>query len=129
MFNSQNCQIWGQKETMVGKLLQLQNKAMRIINFKPNDHPTNALYHSNKILKITDYIKLLNCMFIKNVLARDCLSNFRETFRLANNMHQHHTKHAAKNYVTLKQSKTQFYGIYSIEYQAESFWNILKNKS
>ena len=71
-----NSQIWRQKETMVRKLLQLQNKTIRIINFKPNDHPTDAHYHSNKILKFTDYIKLLNCMFVKNVLARDCLSSF-----------------------------------------------------
>ena len=89
LFNSHliyACQIWGQKETMVRKLLQLQNQAMRIINFEPTDHPADAL-HSNIILKITDYIKLLNCMFVKNVLARDCSSNFRGTFKLANNMH------------------------------------------
>ena len=51
------CQIWdkkGQKETMVTKLFQLQNKAMRITIFKTNDHPADALYHSNKILKIMD---------------------------------------------------------------------------
>ena len=57
-------------------LFELQNKVVGGINFKPNDHSADALYHSNKILKITDYIKLLNCMFVKNVLARDCLSNF-----------------------------------------------------
>ena len=61
---------------MVGKLLQLQNKAMRTVSFKPNDHPTDAIYHSNKILKIKDYIKLLKRMFAKNVLTRDCLNNF-----------------------------------------------------
>ena len=44
----------GTKRYMVRKLLQSQNKAMRIINFKPNDHPTDAIYHSNKILKIID---------------------------------------------------------------------------
>ena len=37
---------------------------MRIINFKTNNHPADALYHCNKILKITDYIKLFNCMFV-----------------------------------------------------------------
>ena len=75
------CQIWGQKEIMVRKLLQLQNTAMRLINFKLNDHPADALYHSNKILKVTDYIKLLSCLFVKNILARHCLSNFQGTFR------------------------------------------------
>ena len=54
---------------------------MRLINFEPNDHPADALYHSNKILKVTDYIKLLSCLFVKNILARHCLSNFQGTFR------------------------------------------------
>ena len=31
---------------------------MRIINFKTNDHPADALYHGNKILKITDLLKI-----------------------------------------------------------------------
>ena len=56
---------------------------MRIVNRKPDDRTADArLYHSNKIQKITDYIKLLNCTFVKNILARDCLSNFRVAFRL-----------------------------------------------
>ena len=50
---------------MIKKALQLQDKAMRTINFKANDHPADELYHFNEILKITDYIKLLNCMFVK----------------------------------------------------------------
>ena len=100
---------------------------MRIINFNSDDHPADALCHCNKILKIIDYIKLLNCTFEENVLARDCFGNFRRTFKLANNMHQHCTRHAANNSVILKQSQTQFYGIHSIEYQAASFWNMLQN--
>ena len=115
---------------MVRKFLQLQNKAMRTINFKTNDHPADELYHCNKILhiRITDYIKLSNWIFVENVLAKDCLSNFKGTFKLANNMHQYYTKHAANDSMILKQSQTQFYGIHSIEYQAASFWNNLQNQ-
>ena len=131
LFNSHliyACQIWGPKEAVVRKRLQLQNKSTRIINFKPNDYPAHALYHFNKTLKITDYIKLLNCMFVKNVLAKDGISNFRGTCRLANNMDQHCTRHAVENSVILKQSQTYFYGVHSIEYQATSFWNTLQNQ-
>ena len=117
----------GTKKTLVRKLPQLQNKTVRIINFKPNDQPAGALYHSNKILKITNYIKLFNYIFIQIVLARHCLINFRGTVRLANNMHQHSTRHVANNSVILKQSQTQFYGIFSIEYQTASSWNTLQN--
>lgn len=80
----------------------------KISNFKHNDHSTDALYHSNKILKITDYIGLLNFMFAKNALARGCLSNFRGAFRLANNTHHLCTRHAAKVSVILKNHKNRF---------------------
>ena len=45
------CQMWRHNETIVRKILQLQNKAMRITNFKPNDYPADVLYHSNKLFK------------------------------------------------------------------------------
>ena len=44
LFNSHliyACQIWRLKETMIRELLQLQNKAMRITNFKPNAGPNH----------------------------------------------------------------------------------------
>ena len=63
-------------------------------------------------LKITDHIKLLNCIFVKNVLPRNCLSNLQGDFRLANNIRQHSTRHVANNSVILNQSQTQFYGIH-----------------
>ena len=76
------CQIRGRKEAVIRKLLQLQNNATKIVRWKPNYCPTDAqLYHSSKILKIADYIKLLNCTFVKNILATDYLSNFQGTSR------------------------------------------------
>ena len=32
------------KKLMFGKLLQLQKEVMRIVSFKTNDHPADALY-------------------------------------------------------------------------------------
>ena len=61
---------------------------MRIINFKTNDPPADALYHCHKILKITDYIKLLNCMlekkcinYVLKCIKMYCLSDFEGTFK------------------------------------------------
>ena len=53
----------------IKKISRLQDKALRIINFKPINHPMLELYKNDKILKLQDYIKLLNCMFVKDVLA------------------------------------------------------------
>ena len=63
------CQIWGQNEAKMKQISELQDKALGIINFKSKNHPVSELYKSNKILKLTDYIKLLNCMFLKDTLS------------------------------------------------------------
>ena len=100
---------------------------MRVINFKTNDHPADALYHFDKIVKIIGYIKLRNCMFIKNVLARNSLSNFQGTFKLANKMHHYHTRHATNNSVILPITNTVLWNPFDrilssifLEYLAES---------
>ena len=65
MFHSHliySCQIWGQNNTILRKFEPLQNKALRIINFKNNEYNANELYKTNKILRIAD--KLLNCLYL-----------------------------------------------------------------
>ena len=45
-------------------------KFLVIINFKPFTHPTGKLYFSNKILKITDPVKVINCVFVAEALNK-----------------------------------------------------------
>ena len=71
------CQIWGQKENnTIKKLSDIQDNTIRIISFKDKNYPTNELYYNNKILKIADYIKLLNCLFVKSILLNNHLPIF-----------------------------------------------------
>ena len=53
---------------------------MRIINLKNNEYNVNKLYKTNKILKIADYIKLLNCLFVRDVIAQSTIPQFQEFF-------------------------------------------------
>ena len=83
LFNSHliyACQVWGQDPLYLRRLSILQNKALRIINFKAYDYPTNDLYHESKILNIEDYIKLLNCFFVKDVLEKTSIKIFQKFF-------------------------------------------------
>ena len=116
-------QIWGQNNTILRKLELLQNKAMRIINFKNNEYNVNELYKTNKILKIADYIKLLNCLFVRDVIAQPTIPPFQEFFIQMRDTHQHNTRHARQNTVTLNQYKTAFYGTHSIKHQSALIWN------
>ena len=56
-------QIWGQNNQLILKMRKLQNKALRIINFKPIRFSVNPLYNKSEILKFADSIKLSNFLF------------------------------------------------------------------
>ena len=100
LFNSHliyACQVWGQDPLYLERLSILQNKALRIINFKEYDYPTNDLYHESKILKIEDYIKLLNCFFVKDVLEKTSIKIFQNFFTKTKEVHNHTTRHSSHN--------------------------------
>ena len=120
-------QVWGQKENQIKKTSELQDKALRIINFKPINHPVLELYKNNKILKLQDYIKLLICMFVKDVLAGNHIPVFEKVFMKTSETCRHRTRHSSKNTVVLPQPKTENYGKTSVFYQAALTWNNMKN--
>ena len=131
IFNSHliyTCQIWGQKESTIEKLSEIQDKAIRIISFKDKNYPTNELYYIKKILKIADYIELLNCLFVKSILLNNHLPIFENLFKKASAAHSYSTGHATKNAVLLPQPQTDHYGKCPITYQAASTWNNLQKK-
>ena len=47
-------EIWGQNQMncYFRKLLHLQEKALKIINFKPQASPSDCIFKENKILRI-----------------------------------------------------------------------------
>ena len=55
------------------KLLLLQEKAIRIINFQPQTSSSNNLFKENRILKISDYINYKHAFFIRNSLWKENL--------------------------------------------------------
>ena len=64
LFNSHliyGCQIWGQKDRIseaLRKIGNLQDKALRIINFMQPNEPINEIYKKQYVLKLKDYIYL-----------------------------------------------------------------------
>ena len=73
----------GQREDLI-KICAIQDKAIRIINFKPKICPAGNLYQSNKILKLRDYIRLINSKYVKSVLENSRLRIFTDLFGKAN---------------------------------------------
>ena len=61
IFNSHmihTCLIWEQNKCKVKKISELQDKPIRIINFKHKNYPVAELYKNSRILKLSHYIKL-----------------------------------------------------------------------
>ena len=133
LFNSHliyGCEIWGQKSTLLFRKIQdLQDKAIRIINYKPDDINVNELYRNDKILKITDFISLKNTLFVKDSLEGNIPTPLQDYFKLARNIHGHGTRSAGKSLIDIPQAqvRTQTYGHYSIKSRCASTWNTLQN--
>ena len=122
-------QIWGQfQNKYVNRILKLQDKAVRIINFGSSFDSRNPLYCKSKILKLSDNIKLLNFIFVYDSIKNNLPSIFNNNFTRVNKYHNHNTRYATKNTVALPKIKTQIYGIKSIKYQSSSSWNYFLGK-
>ena len=68
------------KETVYQKLDALQNKCIRIINFKAPDTPLDELRQSIQILRLFEYIMLIEFLVIKDVLSSNTIEIFQNLF-------------------------------------------------
>ena len=113
----------------LNKIQALQDNAVRIIDFKANNYDVGELYKNDKILRISDYIKLLNCLFVRDVLTNSSIPPFKNYFIKSENLHQYSTRHSKQNSVILTQQNTVFYCIKSIQHQSATAWNKIQNET
>ena len=131
LFNSHfiyACQVWDQNKKYLEKLSTLQNKVIRIINFKQHNYSIDELYNTNGILKTKDYIDLLNCLFVKTVLSNESLPVFSEYFEQSYNLHNHTTRQTTHNTVKIYHMNIQSYGYNSVRNKSASTWKFIVNK-
>ena len=124
LFNSHliyGCQVWGQRE-IESQLLKtigtLQGKAIRIINFLPNETLVQNIYKKDKILKIKDYIKLQNIFFVRDCLENELPKAFNQYFTKAGAAHNYGTRSTTKNCTRVENTKTTTYGKDSLKSQS-----------
>ena len=124
-----NCQVWGTSDnTHVNKIGKTQNKAMRIINFKEFSTPSKPLYAECGLLKLSDTIKLKNCLFVHDFLRNllpNCFEDYFLTLNLAYN--NHITRSSSLGALFLPLRNTSTYGINSITYKSIQCWNQITN--
>ena len=97
------CQIWGQSFNTLTKIQPLEDKALRVINFKANNHDVRDLYKSDQTLKMSNYIKMLNCLFVGDVLTKSRTPSFQIYGNTSENLHHPNTRDAEQSSVILTQ--------------------------
>ena len=59
------CQLWGQAQTQVLQNIEkIQNKALRILNFKNPWDPIEQIYKESKIFKLKDIVTIRSLKFV-----------------------------------------------------------------
>ena len=118
------CQIWGQGDQgNIQKIIKLQNKAIRTINFKGPGTETDKLYSDSKVLKVEDFIKLCHCLFIHDYLNDMLPKCFEDYYLQLNSMYFERTKNAKLGCLFVPFRKSTKYGLNSITLQSILTWN------
>ena len=120
-------QIWGQYVNRnVKRIIKIQNKALKIINFANYCAPTSILYKDSNILKFSDHVTLHNFLYVHDITTRRVPSPLEGTLAFSYDKHNHLTRHSIRNCVELPKSRTIEYGIHSITSQSARSWNSLQ---
>ena len=115
------CQVWEQSISDILVLVQrAQNKALRIINFKEERHPSEPLFTETKILNLTNVITLNNCMLVFDHLNSSLPAIFDDLFIPFKEQHSHNTR-GARRY-------GDFYGSRSVQIKSMKDWNNINDK-
>ena len=122
------CRVWGQNQNNVlfNKLRKLQNKTLSLNNFKPSNNSACTLYHTNKILKIGDFIKCKNACFVRNTLRKENPPLLNEVLNMLNQNHTYNTRAATYNLLGIPQVRTLHLGEFYIGFKASETWNQLQ---
>ena len=110
------CQVWGQSNSDILVLVQrAQNKALRIINFKEERHPSEPLFTETKIFNLTNIITLNNCMLVFDHLNSSLPAIFDDLFTPFKEQHSYNTRGARRYVLSIPKMKTSFYGSRSVQ--------------
>ena len=79
-----------------------------------------------KVLKCTDYVELLNCLFIYDCLKSNLPDTFKGTFDYLK--HKLNIRSASNKHLKIPKVNTTKYGLNSITFNSIITWNSLINK-
>ena len=120
---SYSCIVWGQNINTVGRLIILQKRALRIMDFKDQLFHLSPLFYLNNILKLRNKITLENIPFISKSINRQVPSIFYDWFTFSGNLRRYETCLSVTNHLNIPTFRTQKYDHFSIRASAIRPWN------
>ena len=123
------CLAWAQNRSTIQRILILQKKAVRIINFQPRNSHTSPLFKQNFIIKFQDKICLENVLFVSKSLINNLTpSVFSTWFSFSSDQHNYETSSSTQGNLTKLFYKTNRYGKYSITVSPVESWNKIQKQ-
>ena len=119
------CQIWGLENTnQVKRIGKLQDRAMRIINFKDYNAAPEPIYFQYRTLKLCDMVRLNNCLlvydFLRNTLP-ECFENYFNQLKLKHTTLV--TRNSELTALFVPSVNKTATGIHSITFRSIQSWN------
>ena len=122
-----SCIFWAQNINTVNRLIILQKKALRILNFKDHLFHSSPLFSENNILKFGDKITLENILFVNKSISRQVSPIFYDWFTFSGNLRRYETCWSVNDHLNIPTFRTQKYGCFSIRASPIYSWNYIQN--
>ena len=103
--------IWGHNVNAVSRIVILQKKALRIMNFQSRDSHPSPLFKSNPILKLEDKVLIENILFINKSFQKLFPPIFKSSFIFSFDVHNHETVSSTANKILKPSYRTDSYSI------------------
>ena len=118
--------VWGQHRKQTTKeIAQIQEKAIRIMSFKPKNDPTNPLFRNLKIIKFKDILAYNNCISVHDQLNENLPRSFNKSFSTAPAQHNYNTRGSSNNTIIKSITNAVIYGLNSVKHRIASDWNAM----
>ena len=115
--------IWGQNLNAVSRIVVLQKKALRIMNFHSRDSHSSPLFKSNHILKLEDKILIENILFINKSLNNLLPPIFKNWFTFCSDVHNYQTVSSTSDKIFKPSYRTDSFRKNLITIVAINSWN------
>ena len=95
------CLVWAQNCSTIQRIIILQKKPIRIINFQPRNVHNSPLFKQNSILKFQDKICLENILFVSKSLNNLSPSVFNTWFSFSSDQHNYESASSTQGTLNL----------------------------